>query len=501
MRDASAYYGVRNNREWRVDHIPENVTWFDLLSPVLMRNAGLLCLLLLAGCSNPTADERVGGPPTATCDAPPLPSGSTLVTVNANRQFQTIDGFGASTRVFDDPHVTETFDARTSRAAVVVPAAEQSRILEALYKELGLTRVRYNPRDAAPGQVSGIEPVNDNADPNVTDLSRFDFTWKNNDAHIALVRAAQPHGLKVFFASPLTLESWMTESNPEEYVEWAMAILRRWRDQGLEMPYYSIINEPGYVRSGIWSAQYLTTVTKLLGAKLRAEGFRTKLVIPDDVSPAEAYRRAAVILADATARQYVGAIAYHLYDNRADRDRLKALGEQYSIPIWMTEYALAKPFEWAELIHEQLADYGTSAIDMQWGFFGQWENTDSHLITLLHSGNNYQGWRRTKSFYTMGQFSRFVRPGAQRIEVTGAGAAKITAFRQAGQVVVVAIVPQSASDQSLTFELAGGQCTGAAVGVRTSAAENWATHPTAQVVGRRFSTTLGRGSVTTFVIE
>jgi hypothetical protein len=77
----------------------------------------------------------------------------------------------------------------------------------------------------------------------------------------------------------------MTESNPTEYVEWALALLRRWRTQGVEMPYFSILNEPGYVRSGIWSGQWIRDVTKLLGAKLEADGFSTKLVVPDDLNP------------------------------------------------------------------------------------------------------------------------------------------------------------------------------------------------------------------------
>ena len=431
-----------------------------------------------------------------------MPAGSMLVSVNLDRQFQTIDGFGATERVFDDPHVTETFNSQTGRSAVIVPAAEQAKILAALYTELGLTRVRYNPRDPAPGKVSGIEPQNDNDNPNTTELSRFDFGWKNNDAHIAYVKAAQPYGLKVFFASPLTLESWMNESNPEEYVEWAMAILRRWRDQGVQMPYYSIVNEPGHPGSGLWSAQWMLATTKLLGAKLRAEGFDTKLVIPDDLNPAEAYKRASVVLADPAARQYVGAIAYHLYGDLSNRDKLKALGEQYSIPIWMTEFASAKPFEWADIIHEELAEFGASAVDIQWGFFGQWESSDSHLITIQHSGSNYQGWKRTKSFFTMGQYSRFIRSGAKRVDVTGATGIKVTAFRQGDEVVIVAITPEGSGTKAVTFDLGGApRCSGTAQAMRTSASEDGVWLPATQVASRRFDAVLTPGSVTTFVVK
>ena len=74
--------------------------------------------------------------------------------------------------------------------------------------------------------------------------------WKRNDAHAGFVKQAMAKGLKVFFTSHKNLETWMTEENPDEYVEWAMAILLRWRELGVELPYFSILNEPGYKRGG-----------------------------------------------------------------------------------------------------------------------------------------------------------------------------------------------------------------------------------------------------------
>jgi len=89
-------------------------------------------------------------------------------------RFQTMQGFGTTERLFDDPHVTETYDPTTQRAAIVPPAADQAKILDALYRQIGLTRVRFHP--------DPIEPVNDNADPNSADLSKFDFSWRKSDS-------------------------------------------------------------------------------------------------------------------------------------------------------------------------------------------------------------------------------------------------------------------------------------------------------------------------------
>ena len=164
-------------------------------------------VLLGLGCAAPTAatsDATIAG----SCLVSPatLPATELVVTLDASKRYQTIQGFGTTERLFDDPHVTNTFNPVTRRAGVVVPVSEQARIFDALYKDLGLTRVRYNPRDDQ-GTDVGLEPVNDNSDPNVTDLSKFDFSWKKNDGHIDYVKAVVPRGLTTYYASPLTLES------------------------------------------------------------------------------------------------------------------------------------------------------------------------------------------------------------------------------------------------------------------------------------------------------
>jgi len=148
------------------------------------------------------------------------------IAIDTSVTHQVMDGFGSSSRVWDDPHVANV-------SPTVIPLEVQNEILTRLYTDLGLTRVR-------PATGGGIEPVNDNDDPFTFDWSKFNFEWKRNDAHVDFVKQAIPYGLKVYFLSPIILEKWMTESNPEEYVERAMAVLLRWRALGVELPFYSI---------------------------------------------------------------------------------------------------------------------------------------------------------------------------------------------------------------------------------------------------------------------
>jgi len=442
--------------------------------------------LAVAACSS---GESTG--PAAACyaDFGTPASGPGIVTIDPASRFQTMQGFGTTERLFDDPHVTETYDQVTQRAAAIPPAADQTKILAALYTQIGLTRVRFHP--------DPFEAVNDNADPNVADLSKFDFSWRSSDGHVAHIKRLLPLGVTTYFASPVVVEPWMTAANPAEYAEWALVLLRHWRQQGLEMPYYSIMNEPGYVRSGIWPGTWMRDVIRILGPRLAAEGFKTKLVVPDDWDASEALGRLQVILADAEARKYVGAVAYHLY-NRGGEAEVKQLAEQYGLPIWMTEFSTGDDwFQWATVMQEEIADFGASAVDYMWGYFGDWD--ESQLIRIRTNNGAYAGFDYNRQYYVMGQYSKFVRPGAIRVGATsGASDAKVAAFLAGAQEIVVA-TNTGTRDLPIQFELGNGPCTSHVDAVRTSETESMQTLPSITLDRSRFSTTLPAKSVTTFV--
>ncbi len=461
----------------------------------------LVVLFLAAACTAQNAVVPPPPPPPSSCVMPTgvLPPAEVTVSVNPAVRFQTISGFGTTTRLFDDPHVTETFNPSTGRGAVVIPAAEQARILTALYTDLRLNRARY-------ATDPGVEVVNDNADPAVTELSNFDFRWKRLDGHVEYVLAARPFGLTTWYGSPILIEPWMSHSDPAEYVEWAMAIIRRWRSQGATLPYWSIINEPGYAAD--LSPAFIRDAVKQIGAKLAAEGIATRMVIPDDADPVVALDRAQVVLADPVARQYVAAIATHLYTgsgtpqqpNFNKLSELSTLAKQYGLPLWMSEWFNPDWFTWAKTMHALLADYDVAAIDYMWGFFGQWENIGAQLITITHSGTTYTGFVRNKQYWTMGQFSRFILPGAARVQATSSdGSVLITAYVVADQLVLVALNTGGA-DKSVQVALAAGSpCVRSMTSERTSSAETALGLLPVNLTGPGFTTTLKAGSITTFV--
>ena len=407
------------------------------------------------------------------------------VRIDGERTFQAMEGFGTSERPFEDPHLFDQVPSLTGPLKVVVPDAARGEIMDRLYAELGLTRVR----PVLPGR--GMQP---------TKADRIDFSGVRNDAHVDYVKEAVRRGATTYFNSPLQLEAWMGEGRPEEYVDWAMAIVRRWRELGLDLPYHAVINEPGYKRSGIWSGEFLRDVIKMMGPRLRDEGFATRFVLPDDLNASEADRRSRVVLADPEARRYVAVLGFHLYDEPIENvAKMKELGRQHGLPLWMTEWSRKDPFEWANTVHTLVADYDVSAVDHMWGFFGQYEAAGRALLLSIEHDDDgvYTGYTLLKHYYVFGQYTRFVRPGARRVEATSTDPeVKVSAVADGPRAVIVAI-NHGAVDKLVDGGLRGFPGVASLIPVRTSRTEDWAPSSPVEVAAGRFTVTLPASSVTT----
>ena len=442
--------------------------------------------------------------PGQTAAIPPTQTTSAAITIDSTITYQTIAGFGTSERLFDDPHLTETFNPATGRSAVTMSRAQQDEILDKLYVDLGLTRVR-------PINSDKIEAVNDNSDPNVTDLTKFDFSWKRLNDHCDYIKRAQARGVTTAFLSPPGRESWMgtqTAADVAEYAEWLLAQVNRCDALGVRLPFISISNEPSYVRNSM-SAAFVRDVIKELGPRLRAAGYSTMFVVPDDIRSSNAAQVTSVILADPVARSYVGALATHLYDEPLSNiGQMRALSAQYGIPLWMTEFSVSAlptaslagdALGWASLMQELIGTYDVSAIDYMWGFFGQYD--PAQLISIKHQGNAYTGYEMRKEYYVTGQFSRFIKPGALRLGVTSNDTSlKITAFKNGTELIIV-IVNSGAVSKSAAIQLAGSMIPAAMQPTFTAlrGLQNWQTLPAIGVTDQTFNATLPGTSITTFI--
>lgn len=411
----------------------------------------------------------------------PSSASTSTVVVDLGATRQVMQGFGSSERVWIDPHLSDSPNTN-------VPVSAQRQILSSLYRRLGLTRVR-NVLDA------GVQP---------TPGASFDFRGKLADAHVAFVKQAQPYGLSTFFPGPRGLETWMTADDPDAYVDWAMAMLKRWRELGREPPLYAPLNEPEIAQD--FPARWMHDVVLRLGRRMRAAGLRTKLVIPDDENPRDAYDRAVAVLEDPEARRYVAALAYHVYGGSVDdMVRMRELAARYRLPVWMTEFSSGSyvswrdSLDWAERMHTLITAGGVSAIDYLWGFFGSWVRSDT-MISIQFDGGTYRGFSYTPIYWITGQFSRFVRPGYRRVAATQeADGVLTTAYKGNGRVVVVAVNPEG-SGRTVRFSIRGGTVAGRVAAVRSSEHETWRQLPAVALRRSGFTTELPPESVSTFVV-
>ena len=210
--------------------------------------------------------------------------------------------------------------------------------------------------------------------------------------------------------------------------------------------------------------------------------------------------------ADATAWSAFDIIGLHQYDSQKGyawpSDVTAAKKE-----IWQTEMSGVK--WWPEVgptsdiangvavagwIHSALA-VGDASAWLWWWHQPMSSGTDDNEGLWLKNGND------TKRHFTLGNYSKFVRPGYVRVDVTGNSNADllISAYTGSSKVVVVAINKGTAA-ATVPITIAGATAapTSCTPNV-TSSADDLAAKTAVTVSGGSFTATLAASTVTTFV--
>lgn len=432
-----------------------------------------------------------------------ISSAATLV-VDSTIRHQTMEGFGASILAFDDPGLF--FDSPTGRAKPTITTKQQDEVLDLLYQGLSLRRVRPATQDSAGN--ADIEATNDNDSPYVTDLSRFNFNGSRLDSHLTYYAGASQRGADTLLLSPSRREAWMgtsTSTDVEEYSEWLLAQVRRAKQSGTPLRYLSVTNEPSGDGNSM-SAEFIRDVIKNVGPRLQIQGFDARFVLPEDLRSSGAALGAQIILSDAEALPFVDALAIHLgSEPTAQITQMKEIADQYHLPLWMTESSASdldtveanrSAIDWASRVNEVVSDFNVSAVDYKLGFMGSGDSESTALVTLNESAGTYTDFTLNKAYFAIGQYSRFVAPGAQRIEVQSTDSeVRSTAFLSDSNLVMV-VTNSSDFAQDATFDLRGVEA-GQFARVRTSLTENWSVLPTVRAEESTFTITLPPHSIET----
>ncbi len=235
--------------------------------------------------------------------------------------------------------------------------------------------------------------------------------------------------------------------------------LQEYAKRGISIDYLDPFNEP-LIYTKIPFASIRVYVRDHLGPQLAKSGLKTRIQFSDFNNRERLQEAVNTTMGDAAFRKYVSSLAYHAYgfDNF---DKVADVHLRYpELPLWQTEVCHA--YETGTPRNQPLPNYDYADGDF-WGnqIFNDMEshasawiywnmildqNGGPWLVSPVHGNPEDNGQqpvvvvdRKLKRvtylplYYYLAHFSRFVRPGAYRVEATGAAKQlRALAFQLAG---------------------------------------------------------------------
>lgn len=357
------------------------------------------------------------------------------LTLQPDRRFQTIDGFGAALT-----------DASALLIARMTPAA-RSRLLRELFGhepgDLGLDtlRVTIGASDFSTSQYSYDDPPDGKPDPQ---LLHFSIAPARTAVIPVLkeIRAINP-GLHII-ASPWSAPAWMKTSGKlvggtlrPDYMAAFADYLRRYAaamaQAGVRIDMLTVQNEPNfepttYPGMRLDATQRATLVGKYLGPLLAKSG--PKLELYDWDHNWDHPESPLAVLNDPIARRYITGVAWHCYDGdvRAQTSVHDAFPDKTAYITecsggdWMKGWGAVLDWQVGNLIIGGTANWARGvvlwnlALDPDHGPHDGGCSDCRGVVTIDHSG----AYERNVEYYALGHASRFLRRGAVRIGLKGA---------------------------------------------------------------------------------
>lgn len=344
------------------------------------------------------------------------------VTLRPEVRHQTILGWGKSM-----PHLP-------------APKMLRRQCIERAVNDLGINRLRFEGLCGNRTSGRSWEWLNDNGDPFRINWAGFNtrgvdervrewlLPWKQ-----AVESRGEPFDLYVspsFFrrGSSGDVPPWML-ADPQEYAEWAVALLLRLREKhGITPDYYCICNEAG--NGNAFSPPVVGRMIKALVPRLRRRGFDARIQFPESINAHVARRYVRELRDDPEIWEWIGLISYHWYgsDNQSAMVWLRDFARGRNLPTAQTEFM--------NLTIDHLYD------DMVLGGVSYWEiyglGGPDYRSALSHvSSTTFRGgpW-----YWRFRQVSHYVRPGAVRIGCRSSDpAVRVLAFEREKRCTVVLI--------------------------------------------------------------
>jgi glucosylceramidase len=381
--------------------------------------------------------------------------------------------------IFADPY--KSFQSFTGIGGALTDASAETFAKLSMDQQDKFLKAYFDPKDGI-----GYTLVRTNI--NSCDFSSSSYTYVHEDdislssfsvAHdeafrIPLIRKAiqAAGGHLKLFASPWSPPAWMKDNNnvlqggkllPVYYQAWAdyyIKFIQAYEAHGIPVWGLTVQNEP--MAKQTWESCIYTAeeerdfIKNYLGPTLKKNGMKDKKLIAWDHNRDLVYQRASTILDDKDAAQYVWGIGFHWYEKWHGAeipDNIKRVAEAYpGKPMLLTE-ACNYPFSWETFDQWHWGEnYGAAMIhDFNNGATGwtDWNilldetggpnHVNNFCFAPVHADTRDNSLHFMNSYYYIGHFSKYIRPGAKRIIASSNRAQLITTgfVNLDGSVVVI----------------------------------------------------------------
>jgi glucosylceramidase len=404
-------------------------------------------------------------------DAGTMVERKVFVFLDDSRTFQTMLGIGGA--------IT---DASAETFARMSPA-QQDELIKAYYDPkngIGYTLARTNMQ-SCDFSSSSYSYVSEND----KDLKSFDIKHDEQYRIPLIKKAMATAGKLTLYVSPWSPPAWMKDNNdvlhggkllPQYQEAWAnfyVKYIKELEKRGIPVWGLTVQNEPLAVQT--WESCVFTAeeerdfIKNYLGPTLQKNGMSGKKLIAWDHNRDFVYQRANTILNDPAAAKYVWGIGYHWYETWTGGDmqfsNVKMVNDNFPQKNLIFTEGCAENFKADRINQWSLGEkYGRSMInDFNAGTVG-W--TDWNILLDEQGGPNHvgnfcmapvhfdstKGLQFTSAYYYIGQFSKFIRPGAKRINASSNRTELLTtAFKNTDGSI--AVVVMNDGDKKLDYQL------------------------------------------------
>ncbi len=330
-----------------------------------------------------------------------------------------------------------------------------------------------------------------------------------------LMEECRKYGAEQIMTTCWTPPAWMKDNNStiggslaaehyQDFADYLADYIEGYRKLGIVIDIISPCNEPDLspdYDGCTWTEDQLADFIKnYLKPTLTKRGLDTRILAAEEMRFRE--NKLSSVLSDKDAAAATDIFGVHGYDTKdfTHLTNVEATGK----PLWMTEImgynaqdeTMLDGLLWAKRIHQAVAQAGAN----EWNFWylaHRFDGGNSAVIVLNKYEDDYV---LPKRYYTIGNYSKYVRPGARRVDSTLIPNSDVylSAYRNTDGKEIIVAENANVNSQTLTITLKGSEETGF-YAYRTSETENLDGIGVSEVKDGVLTIELPPRSVTTYV--